>query len=251
LFPAAARRVLQGVAWTQAQSEGDADALRRAGCRDVDVGGDLRGLQSLGDIEGVAPHAHEERNGVAFVSFHVEELPALVPMLREARNESPLIVFPRKPDEFPAFRKALALLGFVSHSEDPRAPRRIVDRFGLVGEALREVRVAAIGGSFTRDDRLGGHNLWEPMLAGCRVAVGPHHENQMWLAKRLRAAGLLRVIRDAAEWKTVLAERSSPPDGDHVAEEVRKARETLQAAAKGVRERLSDALNSRENAHRG
>jgi 3-deoxy-D-manno-octulosonic-acid transferase len=245
-FPAAARRVLGSVAWMQAQSEEDADALRRAGCARVEVGGDLRGLQYRDAFATVAtPRPARARNGIAFVSFHARELPALVPMARGADNENPLIVFPRKVGEFPAFLSALAPLGFVAHSRDPRAPCRVVDAFGLVGETLLDVRGAVVGGSFADAEPIGGHNLWEPLLAGCRVAIGPHHANQAWLAERLRAAGLLRVIRGAAEWRAFLAE-DAPSDAEVAA--AREACRALENPVARLRERLADAMNSRENA---
>jgi 3-deoxy-D-manno-octulosonic-acid transferase len=248
LFPAAARRVLQRVAWTQAQSERDADALRRAGCARVEVGGDLRGLPYLAENETAPPAAPwAERSGAAFVSFHANELPALVPMIREAREGSPLIVFPRKPREFPSFLAALAPLGFVAHSTDPRAARRVVDRFGLVGETLRNVRIAAVGGSFGTSRRIGGHNLWEPLLAGCRTAMGPHHENQAWLAARMQAAGNLRIVHGATEWADFLADDRVRTGSENLA---REARATLEKAARKVLERVAEAINSHENAPR-
>jgi 3-deoxy-D-manno-octulosonic-acid transferase len=249
LFPAAARRVLRGVAWTQAQSDRDADALRRAGCANVEVGGDLRGLQYLAEAEATVPERPwAERRGAAFVSFHARELPHLVPMIREAREENPLIVFPRKPREFPAFLAALAPLGFVAHSTDPRAARRVVDRFGLVGETLHDVRIAVVGGSFGDGGRIGGHNLWEPLLAGCRAAIGPHHENQAWLAERMRAAGLLNVIDEATDWRAMLAGEAPATGEEGAREEIRKARAALAEAVERVRERLAVALAARENA---
>ncbi|HEX2612318.1 MAG TPA: glycosyltransferase N-terminal domain-containing protein, partial [Fibrobacteria bacterium] len=246
LFPAAARRVLQCVAWTQAQSDRDADALRRAGCKEVEVGGDLRGLPYFAE-NGAAPPAKPwaERRGAAFVSFHAHELPQLVAMIREAREENPLIVFPRKPREFRAFLRALAPLGFVAHSADPRAARRVVDRFGLVGKTLRDVRFAVVGGSFGGNDRIGGHNLWEPLLAGCRTAIGPHHENQAWLAERMQAAGNLRIVRDAREWIDFLADKTMRTESENVA---RDTHAMLKKAAREVLEHVAGAINSQENA---
>jgi 3-deoxy-D-manno-octulosonic-acid transferase len=80
----------------------------------------------------------------------------------------------------------------------PGAPRVIVDSFGLVGETLMRVQSAVIGGSFGSDDHIGGHNLWEPLLAGCRLAIGPHYHNQRALAERLQARGLLHIIVDTS-----------------------------------------------------
>jgi 3-deoxy-D-manno-octulosonic-acid transferase len=191
LFAAALRRVLRGIAWTQAQTDEDARALRDLGCLDVEAGGDLRGLHYLFGSR-LAPDS--ERPGIAFVSIHAQELPAIVPGISAVGTESPLIVFPRKMHELPEFVKALAPFGFALDSERPDADRRIVDSLGCVPEMLGTVRIAVIGGSFVPR---GGHNLWEPLLAGCRIVIGPHHGNQEYLARKLAAAGLLRVAANA------------------------------------------------------
>lgn len=240
---AAARRVLREIAWTQAQSPEDADALRRAGCPRVETGADLRGLQYLDLRPADAAPGSSGRRGVAFVSFHARELPTLVAMMREAPEDGPVFVFPRKLREIAAFRDALASLGFALHSENPSAARRIVDRFGLVGIALREARFAVVGGSFA--EGIGGHNLWEPWLAGCRVAIGPRHENQAWLAQRLRAAGILRVIDAPGAWRSFLAEPDAAEEGNASARLEGQVRSELSNAVASVRERLVEALSTR------
>src|SRR5690606_4796524 len=97
-------------------------------------------------------------------------------------------------EESPLFVRALAPSGFSLHSQNPRATRVIVDTFGRVGETLARVRTAVVGGSFGPSARIGGHNLWEPLLAGTFIVIGPHHDNQAYLARRLEAAGLSRVM---------------------------------------------------------
>jgi 3-deoxy-D-manno-octulosonic-acid transferase len=47
-----------------------------------------------------------------------------------------------------------------------------------------------IGGGFSPH---GGHNLWEPLAAGVNMVLGPHHESQQYLARKLEDLGLLRV----------------------------------------------------------
>jgi 3-deoxy-D-manno-octulosonic-acid transferase len=187
-FAAALRRVLGGIEWIQAQTDEDAAGLRALGGQDVEVGGDLRGLYYLKESDrAVADKAEGLRRGTAFVSIHAQELSALVPRIAAAHAETPIRIFPRKMEELSQFIKTLAPHGFVLHSRDsaPDAPRVIVDSFGRVAETLAHARTVVVGGSFVADDRIGGHNLWEPLLSGARVEIGPYHANQLYLAHKL------------------------------------------------------------------
>lgn len=206
LFAGAFRRVLRDITWIQTQTEEEEHALRRLGARDVVTGGDLRGLHYLAGLHSTATERlrspadqNPARRGIAFVSLHAHELPVLLPEIRKAATappENPVFVFPRRLEECSSFLRALAPLGFSLHSKNPLATRVIVDAFGRVGEALSQVRTAVIGGSFGASTRIGGHNLWEPLLAGTFIVIGPHHGSQAYLARRLETAGLLRVPRD-------------------------------------------------------
>ncbi len=188
LRAAALRRVLGKIRWIQTQTLDDADVLRALGGRNVETGADLRGLYYLQiRKQGHAATRAEDaaRRGTAFVSLHADELTALLPKITAAGTELPIRIFPRKQNERSSFVKALAPHGFVLYSQAPDATRVIVDSFGRVTETLAQARIAVIGGSYGKNDRIGGHNLWEPLLAGARIEIGPHHDNQKYLADKI------------------------------------------------------------------
>jgi len=260
LAAGALRRVLRGVELIQVQRIEEEHALRRllgTEARAVETGGDLRGLHYLSNrprtrdasrsggfpapanLAGTSP----ARRGLAFVSLHAHELTVLAPHIRKAlrtRNPpSPVYVFPRRPEEASLFLAQLASEGFVLHSRLPGARRVIVDSFGLVGDALPRARTAVIGGSFGGDDSpsapIGGHNVWEPLVAGCRIIIGPHHENQKALVERLIPEGWLRVSRDGE-----LAADADPDDGDGAATDDERARREREEFLRAERARLQD-----------
>lgn len=250
LFAGALGRVLRDIAWIQTQTEDEEHALRRLGAPCVETGGDLRGLHSL-RARGTHAETPRARSGVAYVSIHARELPELARSLPKAdastpESLEPLWVFPRKPEEIEIFARVLAPYGFARHSENPRATRVIVDRFGLVESTLACARAAVIGGSFGDDPRIGGHNLWEPLLAGCEMVIGPHHHNQRALAERLQAQGLLHVAspentaRDGEEDE--LARLITRLQGMTRDERTMRARENLRHAfVRNEAKRLEDA----------
>ncbi len=221
VFAGALGRVLRDIAWIQTQTRDEEHALRRLGAPHVETGGDLRGLHALdhtpvpGHVPNhggrTRPHGEAARRGIAFVSFHARELPALVTALSAALPETdafpshPLVVIPRKLHEVPRFLRALAPYGFVLHSQRADATRVIVDAYGLVEKTLTRMRTAVLGGSFGPDTRIGGHNAWEPLLAGCRIVIGPHHHNQNALVERLESRQLIVIARNGDALRAEMA----------------------------------------------
>ena len=249
---AALRRVLQGIAWTQTQTEADAAALTALGCGPCETGSDLKGLALRADDPATADDA--PACGIAFVSFHADELPALlraVAAVAARAPETPLWVFPRRADDpaaCAAFASALSPHGFTLGAPDAGS-RVVVDRFGAVESALRRAHAAVIGGSFADH---GGHNLWEPLRAGTRMFIGPFHAAQEPLARPLAARGLLTIARNADELAAGLASiaaRGCEADGDAAAAHrsacnafLRDARANAENAARAAGRRLESVL---------
>jgi 3-deoxy-D-manno-octulosonic-acid transferase len=243
LFPAAMREILRGIDWTQTHGMREAEALENYGCDPVEVGGDLRGLAYLdaAPLEPSVDGAREAgREGFAFVSFHADELGALKKLVANTRE--PVYVLPRKAGEFARFASELAPLGFEPVSANPGATRQIVDAFGRTDEILARVRGAVVGGSFSDH---GGHNLWEPLAAGVPAAIGPRHESQEYLAARLDAQGLLRVVKNIpAEGVETLFPRSSAPHAPATLKNAAaRERAVLRAAAEAARAAIKQRVS--------
>jgi 3-deoxy-D-manno-octulosonic-acid transferase len=235
------RGLLRDLAWTQAHGAREAEALKKSGCEPVEVGGDLRGLAYLDAApRDPGPREVAARAGFAFVSFHADELGALKRLVANTRE--PVYVLPRKPGEFARFASELAPLGFEPVSKNPGATRQIVDVFGRTREILARVRGAVVGGSFAGH---GGHNLWEPLAAGVPAAIGPRHESQEYLAARLHAQGLLRVVkRIPGDGVEALFPRSSAPDAPLALENAAaRERALLRAAAEAARAAIKQRVS--------
>jgi len=56
--------------------------------------------------------------------------------------------------------------------------------------------IAFVGGTLVP---IGGHNLVEPVHAGCPVLFGPHHENARKVVGILEVGGAGQCVRDAAD----------------------------------------------------
>ncbi len=191
LFPRMTRTLLESLTWTQTQNGEEVDALRDWGCETVEAGADLRGLHYLNAFPSkTGKRDWKDRRGVAFLSLHASEISSVLPAIESRQDMHPIFIFPRKLEELPQFQKALEPVGFVPYSKNPQSHLLIVDAFGKIPEFLERCHTAVVGGSFAP---YGGHNLWEPLLAGTAMIIGPYHSNQAYLASKLEASGLLRI----------------------------------------------------------
>lgn len=76
----------------------------------------------------------------------------------------------------------------------PPAATVLVDTMGELADLYTAADLAIVGGSLVAG--IGGHNVFEPVLAGAPTLIGPHHGNVLADVLELEAAGALRVVRD-------------------------------------------------------
>lgn len=196
-FGGAAFRLLDRMAWIDAQSEGDRARFAAATSAPAFAGGDYKALAFLagpfasGPFVPGPPVRAGSRPGFAFVSLHLAELRLLLPILSALQVANDIVVFPRRPEEFGGFAELLEPLGFARASRRPHARHLWVDGFGQVTARLPRCHTAFVGGSLIPR---GCHNLWEPLAAGCRILFGPHYGHQRALAEALLAEGLAQVV---------------------------------------------------------
>ncbi len=73
----------------------------------------------------------------------------------------------------------------------------VVDTMGELAALYAAADLAIVGGSLVPG--VGGHNVFEPVLAGVPVLVGGHHRNVRSDVLFLEEAGAIRVLNDPAE----------------------------------------------------
>ncbi len=240
-FGGAGFRLLDRLAWIDAQSPEDATRFANAAKAPVLAGGDYKALAFLpggaprkpGSAQGPSAGQGGERTGFAFVSLHLAELRRIRAALRDLAGRHDILVFPRRPEELAAFAAALEPMGFARFSARPDARHMLVDVFGQVGALLPRCHTAFVGGSLVPR---GCHNLWEPLAAGCRILFGPDYRHQRAIAGLLLSRGLAQLIEEAAD----LARLPAPPAGQAMAcaELARELGSGLQGALRECRERI-------------
>ncbi|MFM7347746.1 MAG: 3-deoxy-D-manno-octulosonic acid transferase [Tagaea sp.] len=189
-----------------AQSEVDAERLRRLGFADARALGNLKhdapplpaddaALAGLRAAIGARPvwlaastHPREEAD---ILRAHLR--------VRESHGDALLVLAPRHAERGPDIAQACAGLGLASSrrapGEAPDGAVHIADTMGEMGLLYRAIKLVFVGGSL---EPHGGQNPLEPARLGAALAFGPSMENFAELARDLEAAGAAARV-DGAE----------------------------------------------------
>lgn len=152
-------------------------------------------------------------------SVRKEEEEALLPVLAELSQKAPqacIALAPRHMERIKAWTERLeaACLTFLRRSalerEATAAPGRILlwDRFGELRALYDRADAIFVGGTLAA---LGGQNFLEPLSSGVIPCIGPDFRNFAWAGDELFAAGLVRVVPDAASLAPALLEQLAAP----------------------------------------
>ena len=239
------RRALRSLRGVLAQSAGDA-------ARFIDLGADPATTHDVGNLKyDIAPVEGADAFADGFrarigerpvwiaASTHADEEAAVIAIHRRLRERWPdllLLWGARHPERFRAVAQQSVEAGWrVATRQLTQWPDRqdavfVIDTLGELVPFYGCADVAFVGGSL---QDIGGHNLLEPASAGTAVVTGPHLHNFLDIAARMRAAGALRVGKDATGV------------GDHIAGllEDDVARKRMAVAGQALVEEGRGALN--------
>lgn len=210
------RRALQSVRLVAAQSNEDGKRFVRLGARatSVVVTGNLKFDMAPVDFEGFASEFSTARGGdgpvwIAASTHEDEELASLEAHLTLLKHYPGALMLwaPRHPERFRAVaqraREAGLRVALRSADQWPNAGTQVfvIDTLGELGRFYACAQVAFVGGSL---QPIGGHNLLEPAATGTVILSGPHLHNFVDISKRLREAGAMQVVEDAAQLSSSL-----------------------------------------------
>jgi len=150
-------------------------------------------------------------------STHAGEEPILAATHRRVRDKvdnALLICVPRHPERAAGTlatleRAGIAAVPVARLRTSPDAAALVVDRIGVLPGLYRVVDAAVVCGSLVPG--IGGHNLFEPALAGKSVITGPWTESQREARDGLQAAGGLIEVADAGALADVMIGLLSEP----------------------------------------
>ena len=137
-------------------------------------------------------------------STHPDEEAAVLAIharLRERWPDLLMLWAPRHPERFRGAAQQAVEAGWrvatrkLTQWPDAGDAVFVIDTLGELQSFYACADVAFVGGSL---QDVGGHNLLEPAAVGTPVVSGPHLHNFSDIARRLEAAGALRIGADAA-----------------------------------------------------
>lgn len=99
----------------------------------------------------------------------------------------------------------------------------ILDTLGELAAMYATASIAFVGGTLVP---LGGHNLVEPVHAGCPVLFGPHHENARKVVGILEVGGAGRCVENAEELGIAISQAFDDLEGCRIRGEI--GRENLE-----------------------
>lgn len=210
------RRALGSVHRVAAQSEDDARRFLELGAlpERLQVTGNLKFDMAAVDTRAFVADCRAALGAARPVwiaaSTHEDEESAVLEahrMLRESHPDALLLWAPRHPERFRAALQGARDAGFAvaSRSEDawpqPETGVFVIDTLGELLRFYACAQVAFVGGSL---QAIGGHNLLEPAATGTAILSGPHLFNFADIARRLREAGAMQIVVDAASLASAL-----------------------------------------------
>ena len=202
-----------------AQSEPDAERLRRLGARHVLVTGNMKfdvlPNRAIMDVVSlVRRYAGTRPVFLAASTREGEERLILEALLAVPAIDALVVVVPRHPQRFAEVARLLETLGvtFVRRSDEASSALVSV----LLGDSLGELPsyyasadIAFIGGSLVPQ---GGQNLIEACAAGVPVLIGPHTFNFSHASENAVASGAAERVASPGDLRVAVSRLLADPD---------------------------------------
>jgi 3-deoxy-D-manno-octulosonic-acid transferase len=232
-----------------AQSEAQAERLRKLGARDVACPGNLKFSAAPLPAAETALAALEpllrERRVLLFASTHEGEERIAGALHRRLRPKHPAlqtVIVPRHPVRAEAIAHDLSAQDLavrrrtLGEMPGARDDVYVADTMGELGLFYRLAELAVIGGSFVRH---GGHNPLEAAQLNCAVLYGPDMSNFQAVADALAAAKAAVACADEAALETAV-DRLLGDEGARIA--LARAARAVADAHRDVVDRILERL---------
>jgi len=196
-FAGLTRPALESLAAAGAQSEQDAERLRRLGARRVEVLGNLKFDSAIDEAKAAEGRAWRARLGrpvLLLASTRDGEEARLLQALPPWDGKLLTVVVPRHPRRFEEVAPLASSRRTRKPMPDPQDRVHLGDTMGEMDFYTAAADVAVIGGSFAD---LGGQNLIEACAAGVPVVLGPSMFNFAEATRLALEAGAAVQVPDA------------------------------------------------------
>jgi 3-deoxy-D-manno-octulosonic-acid transferase len=222
------RRTLRRLAAIGARTPSDADLFLALGAdpNRISITGDLK-IDVASQATPIAPdleHAVSELPLFVAGSTHPgEEVAALAALdaVEQAGGSAALALAPRHIERAAEVEALCARAGRTARRRSALSGGRlargevlVMDTLGELASLYARANVAFVGGSMLP---VGGHNILEPVFAGCPVLFGPHTANIRYAVELLAESGAGRRVGDAKALAEAVVEHFADFDSGRAA----------------------------------
>jgi 3-deoxy-D-manno-octulosonic-acid transferase len=148
------------------------------------------------------------RKIITLASSHVSDERVVIPVIGKFKHKFSFIIVPRHITRTTEIELQLNQAGIDykiwSHGGPTDLSREVLvfDRIGYLVNILSVSDVVLMGGTF--EEKIGGHNLYEPAILGKPVIGGPFYNNFPDIGKELMEKGVYRQVGDSDELTDIL-----------------------------------------------
>lgn len=141
-------------------------------------------------------------------STHHPEEKIILDVFKQIKKANPnliLIIAPRHVERVKEVSKLVDEMGFSyslrTQTSSPETEVYIIDTVGELSSFYRFADVIFVGGTLSD---VGGHNIFEPILAGKKVIIGKNHHKIDDLVEEAKKLGVIQVVKDKIELKNTI-----------------------------------------------
>jgi len=167
--------------------------------------------QEILEFLGINP---DERKIVTAASSHQSDEKLIIPIINQLKDDFLFIIVPRhltRVEEIAAFLEKhqvnYSIWSQTAAADISTEKVLIFDKMGYLFHILKITDIVFMGG--TLEQKIGGHNLYEPAVLGKFIIGGPYYNNFPDIGKELVEKGVYKIVKDAGECLQALRDYKS------------------------------------------
>ncbi|MCJ7526143.1 MAG: hypothetical protein MUP71_13110 [Candidatus Aminicenantes bacterium] len=178
---------------------------------------------------------------VVLASSHSACEKILVPAIKPLSATYFFIIVPRHVQRATAMAGQMRRLGLKctvfsqTQSMDPETQVLIYDRMGYLFPIMSISDIVFMGGTF--DQKIGGHNLYEPAAMGKTILGGPFYNNFPDIGSELEESGVYRRVNNSSELLEFLKnfpDKNMKPVNDRALNSILKRKGSISCSLKQI-----------------
>jgi len=145
---------------------------------------------------------------ITLASTHIKDEQLLIPLIANLYKKYSFILVPRHPDRLESICKAMDSeniryeIWTKAKAVDLKNKVLIFDKIGYLFNIQFISDIIIMGGTY--DNKIGGHNLFEPAVLGKNIIGGPYYNNFPDIGYELKAKGIYRIAKNTEDIQNII-----------------------------------------------